>query len=83
MSVRGGGRRGAAALWLVVLVVVLAGCGSGGTGRATATRPTTDAKLMILSPTPNEVTGPDITLQFEVIGGTVLPPAQATGPLRG
>jgi hypothetical protein len=63
------------------LLIVLAGCGSASP--AARARPSTDAKLLILSPTPNQVTGPNITLQFQVTGGTVLPPAQATGPLRG
>jgi hypothetical protein len=42
----------------------------------------TNARLVILEPTPNQVTGPDVTLKFEVIGGTVLPPTQVK-PLRG
>lgn len=57
----------------------LAACGSSGP----PPRPVTNAKLVILSPAPDQVTGPDVTLQFQVIGGTVLPPAQITGPLRG
>jgi hypothetical protein len=58
---------------------MLVGCGSSGP----APRPVTSARLVILSPTPNQVTGPDLTLQFQVIGGTVLPPTQMKGPLRG
>lgn len=64
-----------------LLVICAAAC--GGSSPAASRRPTTAAKLVILAPTPNQVTGPDVTLQFEVDGGTVLPPAQATGPLRG
>jgi len=61
--------------------IVLVACGSsGGQG---SSRPTTTAQLVILSPTPNQVTGADVTLRFQVIGGTVLSPAQVTGPLRG
>ncbi len=67
------------ALTAAALAVALAACGSSGP----APRPVTDAKLVIVSPTPNQVPGPDVTLQFQVIGGTVLPPAQVTGPLRG
>lgn len=67
------------ALAAVVLACSVAACGSSGP----PPRPVTSAKLVILSPTPNEVTPPDLTLQFQVIGGTVLPPAQVTGPLRG
>ena len=62
-----------------VAAVVLVACGSGHA----ALRPSTAAKLTIVSPTPNQVTGPDVTVEFQVTGGTVLPPAQATGPLRG
>jgi hypothetical protein len=43
----------------------------------------TNAHLVILQPTPNQVTGPNVTLKFDVIGGTVLPPPQVKGPLRG
>jgi hypothetical protein len=59
----------------------LVGCGSSSP--PASTRPITHAQLIIVSPTPDEVTGPDLTLTFRVIGGTVLNPAQATGPLRG
>jgi hypothetical protein len=37
-------------------------------------RPHTDAQLEILSPTPNEVTGPDVALRFQVLNATVSPP---------
>jgi hypothetical protein len=60
--------------------VILAGC--GGSASAGSSRPVTDARLVILQPTPNEVTGPNVTLTFSVVGGTVLP-AQVAGPLRG
>ncbi|HEX3539372.1 MAG TPA: hypothetical protein VHT75_02905 [Acidimicrobiales bacterium] len=63
------------------MFALVAGCGSASP--AARPRPSTNAKLLILSPTPNQVTGPNLTLQFQVTGGTVLPPAQATGPLRG
>jgi hypothetical protein len=64
---------------IAALAVAVVGCGSS----SAAVRPTTAAKLIIVSPTPNQVTGPDVTAQFQVIGGTVLPPAQARGPIRG
>ena len=67
------------AIAATALAVTLAACGSG----SAAVRPSSNAKLIILSPTPNQVTGPDLTVEFQVTGGTVLPPAQATGPLRG
>ena len=59
--------------------LTLAACGGSGAPQ----RPLTHAQLLIVSPRPNEVTGPDVTLQFQVIGGTVVPPAQVTGPIRG
>ena len=58
---------------LVVLVLVLAACG-GGSSTATSARPHTDAKLFIVSPTPNQVTGPNVPVQFDVQGATVSPP---------
>jgi predicted small lipoprotein YifL len=67
------------ALAAAALMVTLVACGSGGP----AARPSTGARLSILSPTADQVTGPDVTLRFDVTGGTVLPPAQVKGPLRG
>jgi hypothetical protein len=71
-----------AAVMAVAAAGVLGGCGSNGSSAPPA-RPTTAAKLLILTPTPNQVTGPNVALQFQVSGGTVLPAAQTTGPLRG
>ena len=71
--------RAAIAILVLLIMPASAGCGSS----KPASRPTTTAKLVILSPEPNQVTGPSLTLQFDVVGGTVLPPAQVTGPLRG
>ena len=71
---------------VLVVAVALAGASCGGSSAAAhppQVRPHTDAKLIIVSPTPNEVTGPDLEIKFQVIGGTILPPAQATGPLQG
>ena len=48
-------------------------CG-GGSGSTTTARPHTAAKLLIVSPTPNDVTGPDVPVQFQVDGATVSPP---------
>lgn len=36
-------------------------------------RPVTAARLAIVSPTPNEVTGPDVPLRLELTGGTIVP----------
>ncbi|HEX9530021.1 MAG TPA: hypothetical protein VF954_02710, partial [Acidimicrobiales bacterium] len=64
---------------LAVVVVGSAGmsaCRKHGTGR-----PSTSAQLVIVSPTPNEVTGPNVTLQVSLTGAQVVP--ASTGPLRG
>lgn len=77
---------------VIVTALATAACGSSDTGSAKATatkpaasgdRPASSARLQIVAPTPNQVTGPDVTLQLNVIGGEVVPPAQVSGPLRG
>ena len=69
-------RRSAGILALTLFCLAglaLAACGGGGTS-TTSARPRTDAKLLILSPTPNEETGPNVAVKFEVDGATVSPP---------
>jgi hypothetical protein len=56
-----------------MISLVLSACGGGGS-TTTASRPHTDATLLIISPTPNEVTGADVPVRFEVDGATVSPP---------
>ncbi|MCU1463536.1 MAG: hypothetical protein JWO37_3611 [Acidimicrobiales bacterium] len=68
-------RRLLAALALVALVV--AGCGSSGS----SARPSTTAQVRFARPTPNEVTGPNITIELVLIGATVVP--QTGGKLSG
>jgi hypothetical protein len=72
-----------AGIVLAVAALILAGCGSSRASTTPPTRPVTNARLVILQPTPNEVTGPNVILKFEVVGGTVLPPPIVKGPLRG
>jgi hypothetical protein len=67
--------RAAASLLASVAAVVLALSACGG-GKTVVTRPHTDARLEILSPTPNEVTGTTVAVRFAVIGATVSPPAK-------
>lgn len=69
--------RGRGAL-AAALLVVLAACSSSGS--SSAARPSTPARLQITSPTPNQVTGPDLQLQMNLIGAKVVP--ASTGPLR-
>jgi hypothetical protein len=52
-------------------------CSSSGA----TTRPFSNAQLEILQPTPDEITGPDVHLEFRVVGATVVP--STNGPLRG
>jgi hypothetical protein len=59
-------------LLFLLAALGLAACGGGSS--SAATRPHTDAKLIVISPTPNQVTGPDVPVQFQVVGATVSPP---------
>ena len=67
--------RAVRALLLVVAVAMLAvGCGaddSGGNG-GSGDRPSTDARLAIVDPTANEITGADITVKLELTGAKVV-----------
>ena len=79
-------RRGPALTACLVLVgaLTLTGCGGSGNKPTTTTavsRPTSAAKLRIVRPAANEVTGPDTTIQLELTGAHIVP--QTTGPLRG
>ena len=49
-------------------------CGGGSSSASSSSRPHTDAKLLIVSPAPNEVTAPDVPVQFQVQGAIVSPP---------
>jgi hypothetical protein len=70
-------------LLAAALTLALAsGCGGGESSGSSggAARPTTPARLQILAPTPNEVTGPNITVKLALTDAKVVP--QTTGPLR-
>jgi hypothetical protein len=69
---------GPACAVLVALALVTGACGGGGSTKAA--RPTTSARLQIVSPAPNAVTGPDVTIQLELTGGEIV--QASTGPLR-
>ncbi|MDQ1396196.1 MAG: hypothetical protein QOG64_1455 [Acidimicrobiaceae bacterium] len=95
MSTSLGSRRTVVAAVLLAVTMTAAGCGASGSGSGSATastsakpaasgdRPATTARLQIVAPTPNQVTGADVTLQMNIIGGEVVPPTQVSGPLRG
>ena len=67
------------ALPLVLAVAVTAtGCGGGKSSSSSTNRPATDARIQIVQPTPNQVTGPDVTLVVNLIGAKVVQPAKGT-----
>jgi hypothetical protein len=41
--------------------------------KPSAKRPTTSARLAIVAPTPDETTGPDVTLTLDLTGATLAP----------
>jgi hypothetical protein len=55
----------------LAVVVPLAACGGGDS--TTSSRPTTNARLEIVSPTPNEVTGSDVLVKLNLTGAKVVP----------
>jgi hypothetical protein len=64
---------------LAVSALLAGGCGGGGGGSDSgAPRPATDAKVQIVSPTPNAVTGPDFTVQIDLQGGRVVTETSGT-----
>jgi hypothetical protein len=72
----------ATALFVPVLLVALAGCSSDKKSSAPgiADRPATSARVQILSPTPFQETGPDVTVQVKLIGAKEVP--QVAGALN-
>ena len=60
---------------------VAAACAPGSSSSSTSdtARPTTAAKLAILSPEPGATTGSSILLKLQLTGATVVAPAQVTG----
>jgi hypothetical protein len=52
----------------VAAAALSAGCASSSSDA----RPTTPARLQIVEPTPNQVTGPDVTVTVEVVGGKLV-----------
>jgi hypothetical protein len=67
----------------VAVVALLAACSGGSGGSSKGGRPSTNAQLEIVAPTPSQVTGPDVTVKLNLIGAKLLPLAQVGGPLRG
>ena len=69
---------------LVALPLLVAGSACSDDKKASAPkageRPLTQARVQIVSPTPNEVTGPDVSVKVNLIGAREVP--QVTGPLK-
>jgi hypothetical protein len=64
-----------------VLAIAVTATGCGGSKSATtstAQHPASPVRIQIVQPTPNQVTGPDVTLVVNLIGGKVVPAAQTT-----
>jgi hypothetical protein len=81
----GTARAGKVGRWLfpfVLATAVTAGACSTGSSPS-AERPTTNARLEITQPTPNQTTPPNFTLTLNLIGAKVIPAEVTTGPLRG
>ena len=71
------------AVLATIILIGLTGCGSDKKSSApssTSQRPATDARIQILAPTPNQETGPDVTVQVKLIGAKEVP--QVTGPIK-
>ena len=69
-AVRTNGRRTVRGVLAGVLVVAAMAAGCGGS--SPEARPTTPARMQIVEPTPNEVTGPNFTVQVDVLGGKLV-----------
>ncbi|MCA1846582.1 MAG: DUF6130 family protein [Actinobacteria bacterium] len=72
------------AVLVAVALIGLTGCGSDKKSSAPSTtqRPATDARIQILAPTPNQETGPDVTVQVKLIGAKEVPQSQVTGAIK-
>ena len=70
------------AVLVPLFLVVLTGCGSDKNSSAPGIpeRPATDARIQIVAPTPNQETGPDVTVQVKLIGAKEVP--QVSGPIK-
>ena len=66
---------------LAAATVTLGAC--GGDSSSSSPRPSTDARLEIVRPTPNQILPPTFQLDLNLIGAKVVPETAAGGPLRG
>jgi hypothetical protein len=67
---------------VLAIAVTATGCGgskpSSSSSSSTVQHPASPVRIQITQPTPNQTTGPDVTLIVNVIGGTVVPATQTT-----
>jgi hypothetical protein len=64
-----------------VLAVAVTATGCGGAksnSKSTNDHPASPVRIQITQPTPNQTTGPDVTLELNLIGGKVVPATQTT-----
>ena len=66
---------------LVAALVTLGACGGDTSG--SGARPSTQARLEIVRPSPNQILPPTFRLELNLMGATVVPESAAGGPLRG
>jgi len=64
---------------LASVVLVAAACAPDNSAASSTARPRTSASLQIVSPTPNQVTGPAIDLKLALTGATVVSPSEVSG----
>jgi hypothetical protein len=55
-----------------LLAMLLVACGGGSSGGTSSDRPSTKATLQFVQPTPGATTGPDVTVQVDLEGGTIV-----------
>jgi hypothetical protein len=64
---------------VLAIAVTATGCGGSKSNSSSTTQhPASPVRIQITQPTPNQTTGPDVTLVVNVIGGTVVPATQTT-----
>ena len=69
-------RRLGLALVLLGGLAAMTGCGDKKSQSTVPSRPVTTARIQILEPTPNQETGPDLTVKVNLIGAKEVQPAQ-------